>query len=135
MRGMNVQDQLPVFKEQLQATDDEWRTLSPKLEKVLNARQAMNTGAGMNWRSSNNAKPTFEPSSTKPDTEPGRAMQDVRDAVAREDASKDELAAKIAALRKARQAARAKYEAAQKELTDALTPRQQAILMTLGLIE
>jgi hypothetical protein len=77
----------------------------------------------------------FQASTARVDTAPGRAMQDVRDAVADEKASKEQLTAKIAAVRKARQKARADYEAAQRELADAVTPRQLAVLMTLGVVE
>jgi hypothetical protein len=41
----------------------------------------------------------------------------------------------MAAVRDARKTARADYDAAQKELIDAVTARQQAILMTLGVVE
>jgi hypothetical protein len=41
----------------------------------------------------------------------------------------------MAVVRDAKKIARADYEAAQKELIYATTPRQQAILMTLGVVE
>jgi hypothetical protein len=41
----------------------------------------------------------------------------------------------MTAVRDARKAARTEFETAQKELIEAITPRQQAILMTLGVVE
>jgi hypothetical protein len=131
----HAQDQLAALKGYLELGEDEWKVLSPKIEKVFLAKQKTNTGAGMNWTSSNNAKPAFQPSNAKPDTAAGKAMRDVRDAVADQAASDQELVKRMAAVREARQKARAEYEAAQKDLIAAISPRQQAVLMTLGVVE
>jgi hypothetical protein len=62
-------------------------------------------------------------------------MQELRDVAAQPDAPKDALAGRVAAMRKVRQKARADYDAAQQALLGALTPRQEAILMTLGVLD
>jgi hypothetical protein len=128
-------DQLIAIKDHLEMSDEDWKALSPKVDRVLVAKMNMSTGAGMNWTSSNNAKPAFSASAAKTDTAAGKAMQEVRDAVADKAAADEDLTRKMAEVRKARQKARAEYEAAQKALTDAITPRQQAVLMTLGVVE
>jgi hypothetical protein len=133
--GKSPGDQLAAIRSMMDVSDDEWKAMAPKIEKVIHAKRETATGAGMNWTSSNNAKPVFQASTTRVDTAPGRAMQDVRDAAVDEKATKEELTAKIAAVRKARQKARADYEAAQQSLADAVTPRQLAVLMTLGIVE
>jgi hypothetical protein len=133
--GKSPGDQLAAIRSLMDVPDDEWKAMAPKIEKVIQAKREMNTGAGMNWTASNNAKPVFQASTARVDTAPGRAMQDVRDAVADEKASKEELTAKMTSVRKARQKARADYEAAQQALADAVTPRQLAMLMTLGIVE
>jgi hypothetical protein len=133
--GPNLQRQVAMIQRLLNADDDAWQKLSPKVEKVLVAKQAMSTGAGMNWTSHNNQPPVVQPSTAKPDTAPGKALQAVRDAVTDEKASDDVLAKSMAVVRDAKKIARAEYDAAQKELIDATTPRQQAILMTLGVVE
>lgn len=133
--GKSPGDQLAAIRSMMDVSDDEWKAMAPKIEKVIQAKRETATGAGMNWTSSNNAKPVFQASTTRVDTAPGRAMQDVRDAVADEKASKEDIAAKIAAVRKARQKARADYEAAQQALAEAITPRQLGVLMTLGIVE
>ena len=108
---------------------------SVKLEKVLAAKNNLNTGAGMNWTTSSDRKPEFKPSASKPDTGPGRALQSVRDGVADEALSDEALAKRMTAVREARKQARADYDAAQAELIAAITPRQQALLMILGVVE
>lgn len=135
--GPRRAEQLLAIRHLLGADDDDagWKTLSPMVAKVLLAKQNTSSGAGMNWTVSNDAGPVFLPSSAKPDTGPGRAMQDVRAAVADPQASNEQLARTIAAARDARQRARAEYEAAQTDLIAALTARQQAILLTIGLLD
>ena len=133
--GPNQKMQLEVLKLMLNVGDDEWKPLSPRIEKVIAARQNTITGAGMNWTTASNAKPEFRASAAKPDTAPGKAMQAVRDGVGDEGTSREELTKRMAAVRDARKKARADYEAAQNELIDTATPRQQAILMTLGIVE
>jgi len=129
------QEMLDALKEKLEMSDDDFKALSPKIEKALDAKQKMSTGAGMNWSSMNGGKLVYKVSEAKVDSEPGKAMQDVREAVADKEMSNEEVAKKIAAVREAREKTKADFEAAQKELSDALTPRQQAVLMTLGVIE
>jgi hypothetical protein len=127
--------QLLVIKELLKVGDDDWKLIGPKVEKVIAAKQNMSTGAGMNWTTRHDAAPVFQASNAKPDTAPGRAMQAVRDAAADDDAPDEKLAKAMAGVRDARKQARVDHEAAQKQLIDAVTARQQAILMTLGVVE
>ena len=133
--GKHTQDQLAALRSVVEVTDAEWQTLSPKIEKVLVAKQNMNSGAGMTFTSSTSAKPVFKAANGKPATSAGKAMQAVRDGLADAATSPEELTKRIAAAREARQTARAEYEAAMLELVDALSPRQQAILMTFGVLE
>ncbi|MBA3272810.1 MAG: hypothetical protein H0T11_02920, partial [Chthoniobacterales bacterium] len=107
MSAQHRQKQLDAIKDKLQATDDEWGTLSPAIEAVLDTKQNMSTGAGMSWSSSNNGKPAFQTMVSKTDTGPGNAMQEVRDAVDNRDASDEVLVEKMSAVREARQKARA----------------------------
>jgi hypothetical protein len=127
--------QMEVLQIMMKLDDEAWKSVSPKLEKVLGAKNNLNTGAGMNWTTSSDRKPEFKPSATKPDTAPGRALQTVRDGVADETVSEEELTKRMAAVRETRKQARADYDAAQNELIAAITPRQQALLMTLGVVE
>jgi len=133
--GPNRKMQMEVLQIMLKLDDEAWKNVSPKLEKVLAAKNDVNTGAGMNWTTSSERKPEFKPSATKPDTAPGRALQAVREGVADETVSEEELAKRMTAVRETRKQARADYDAAQAELIAAITPRQQAFLMILGMVE
>ena len=133
--GPNRKMQMEVLQIMLKLDDEAWKNVSPKLEKVLAAKNNMNTGAGMNWTTSSERKPEFKPSATRPNTAPGRALQAVREGVADETVSEEELAKRMTAVRETRKQARADYDAAQAELIAAITPRQQAFLMILGMVE
>ena len=50
-------------------------------------------------------------------------------------AAHDALAAKLRTWREAREKARADLAAAQKQLIEVLTPRQEAMLMNMGLVQ
>jgi hypothetical protein len=62
-------------------------------------------------------------------------MEDVRAAADDKDMSADEVARRLAVLKEEREKALSEYEAAQKDLSDALTPHQQAILATMAVLE
>jgi len=128
------QAMLDAMKDQLSATDKEWETLLPRIQKVMDARRATQTGAGISWRSSNGGAPIITAGSAI-DTPPGKAMQEVRTALDDKDTSNDDILKKLAAMREAREKARADLAAAQKELKEACTPRQEAILVTLGQLD
>ena len=62
-------------------------------------------------------------------------MADLQTVLADAKVSPEQLKEKVAAVRNARQKARAKFEAAQKELLELLGPDQEAVLVSLGYIE
>ena len=64
-----------------------------------------------------------------------QAMAALQAAAADPKTSPDELKKKVAAVRIARQKARAKLEAAKKELLELLAPDQEAVLVGLGYLD
>jgi hypothetical protein len=131
----NRPQMLAAIKDQLDISDDDWDKLSPKIEKVLDAKRNLATGAGMSWSSQNGAPPVYKISDATPSTPAGKAMQDLRAALQDKDTPPDQITQKLAALKEAIDQARTDLAAAQKELNEALTPRQQAVLATLGVTE
>jgi hypothetical protein len=92
-----------------------------------------NSGSGLSASGSNGSSGSGAGIATV-DTPAGRAMQAIRAAldVTSGDA---EILAKVAAMRAAREEARVELAAARKELHDACTPRQEAVLVTFGVLE
>src|SRR5687767_4322000 len=132
----------------LAADDEQWKSLWPKIEKVLEAQRNARTGAGMSFSSPAmvkgnppaNAMPPQRPpiggaGAGVVDTPAGRAMQQIRAALENQQTSDEELLKQVTAMRAARDIARAELAAAQKDLHDACSPRQEAVLVTLGVLE
>lgn len=119
------------MKEQLGATDDEWKVLLPKLEKVMEAQRNARGGAfggmmgGRGGRGGDQA----------PTTTLGKAAQELRATLENKDAKADDIAAKLKAYRTARDEAQAELAKAQKDLKEVLTLRQEAQLTLSGTLE
>jgi hypothetical protein len=62
-------------------------------------------------------------------------MADLQTVLADAKVSPEQIKEKVAAVRIARQKARAKFEAAQKDLLELLSPDQEAVLVSVGYIE
>jgi peptidoglycan hydrolase CwlO-like protein len=143
-RRRNFQEQFEArLKEQLGTTDDEWKVLSPKIEKVMTARRNSggfggfglggggrggpggggNRGGGGGAADDANASPVQ------------KASRELRTALENKDTPAEEITKKLTALREAREKARAELAAAQKDLKEVLTPRQEAVLVTFGMLE
>jgi Spy/CpxP family protein refolding chaperone len=121
------QMRLDRIKEQLSPTDDEWKVLQPKIEKVMDAETAGRNFGGRRRGGDNADAP--------PPTPTAKAQQELRDLLKNKDASADEIKAKLTALREARAKTKADLEAARKDLKEVLTQRQEAVLVTNGMLE
>jgi hypothetical protein len=127
------------IKEQMGATDEEWSAISPKLEAVMNAqRDTRNRGGfgGGRTRGGNNADPNAQPQPQPgSDSAVAKAQADLRAVLDNKDAKPEEIKAKLTALRDAREKAKSSLAAAQKDLKDLLTQRQEAILVNMGFLD
>jgi hypothetical protein len=65
----------------------------------------------------------------------GKAQADLRAALDDKSTSPEEINKRLAALREAREKARADRTAAQKELKEVLSARQEAVLVSMGMLE
>jgi Spy/CpxP family protein refolding chaperone len=95
------------------ATDEEWKVIGPKLQKVTAARRAASGEAG-------------------PGTAVAQAQAELKAVLDDPKHAKADVEEKIAAVRKAREQARADLADAQRDLIRLLTPAQQAMMVGLG---
>lgn len=119
------------IKERFGSTDEEWKAIEPLVTKVNEARMASMAGGmrgfmGRN-RGGQGGGPRFGPEPSAEETALSDAIEN--------NASKDDLKAKMAAFRKAKAEKEAELKAAQENLKKVLTTKQEAIALEMGLVQ
>jgi|SRR5437867_2423470 len=137
------------YKERLEVkSDDEWKVISERINKVLDARREIGFGGGMGGfafgrgpRSGDGNNPPAggndqggRRGARGPGGEPSPEAEALQKAIESK-ASPDELKAKLAKLREARKEKEAKLEQAQEELRKVLSVRQEASAVLSGLLK
>jgi Spy/CpxP family protein refolding chaperone len=117
-------------KKKLDATDEEWKVIGPKLQNVITARQALTTDA-----SGANASPMGRGPGGPGVSVLGQAQADLRSVLEDPKHTKAEVEEMVAAVRKARRKMRDELDKAQKDLSLLLTAKQEAVLVSLGYLE
>jgi len=118
------------MKEQLgNPTDEEWKVIQPKLEKVSTLSRESRGGMMFGGRDRGSRD------SSQPKSDVQKAQSELKDTLDKKDASVEDINAKLAALRSAREKARTDLKAAQKDLSEVLTARQVAALVMMGMLE
>ncbi len=126
------------IKEVMGITDEEWKVLQPRLEKVQTlSRQARGRGGmrgmfGRRGRSGGRPEATGD---TRERSKVEKAVEQLRTTLENEDAKPKEIKSMLTALRKAREKAKQELAKAQKELSELLTVRQEAQLVLMGMLD
>jgi len=141
------------MKEQLGATDEEWKVLGPRLTKVMNLnRQAGGGGMGrglMGRRGGRAGGPQGGPQGGPPNGPQGgrrgafggepTAVDTAADALqttlGNTEATAEDIKAKLTAYRAAREKAKQELAKAQQDLRQVLTLRQEAQLVLMGMLD
>ncbi|MEI7836309.1 MAG: hypothetical protein WCK05_07835 [Planctomycetota bacterium] len=122
------------MKETLGVTDEEWKVVEPKLTKV--ARLTFESRFGGAMAMFGRGGRGGDTATTRPaPSEVGKAGAELAKVLADKEAKGEQIKTALQALRDARAKAKAELEQAQKELSEVLTVRQEAILVTAGLLE
>ena len=128
------QAQLKRLKDLLGSTEEEWKVLEPRLEKVQDllrdsgARSALGSGRGRRGGFGGAL-----PSDTPP-TPVQQAAKELQESLASKETSPDDLKSKLAALREARVKSQAELKRAQEQVRELLTARQEAVLVMTGML-
>lgn len=117
------------IKEQMGANEEEWKVISPKLSKVMDVQRDTRGGFGFGRTRGGGS------TDNQPQSPVRQASDDLRKALENKDTPAEDISKKLSALREAREKARADLQAAQKELKELLTQRQEAILVSMGMLE
>ena len=122
------QRMLERIKELLQPSDQEWPVLKPRIEKVMTlSRQTGGTRMMMGNRGGERS--TAQMSAAE------KAVGELQTVLGNKNAKFGEISAKLTALRAAKKKARKDLTDAQTALGELLTPRQEAQLILMGLLE
>jgi hypothetical protein len=134
------------MKEALGATDAEWQVLQPKVEKVQTLQLAAATrGIGGMFGGGGRGGPggasgggggvTRSDGGSDASNPVQQKTRDLQASLDNKEAKPEELKAKLAALREAKQKAKADLTKAQEELRELLTLRQEAVLVMMNTLE
>ncbi len=143
------------MKQDLGVNDDEWKVLQPRIEKVqtlsmqsrgggmrgMFGRRGGRPGEGPGGDRPKGDRPegdrpkTDRPRDDRPQSEVETKSNALRDVLENKEAKPEEIKAALTALREARAKARQELETAQKELREVVTVRQEAVFVTMGLLD
>ena len=150
-------DRTEMMKTMLNIDDAKWKTVKPKLQKVMDLSRQLQSrggfsgrGMGMGGMGMGGGERPTRPGGTaggERPTRPGgtaaaqpqsaveKASAELRQAISGRSTDDKTIATKLAALRKAKADVRVQLAAAQKDLKGDLSPRQEAQLVMMGTIE
>ena len=119
-------------------TPEEWKVLEPKVEKVLTLSgqtRGMRGMASMFGRRTRGGQRPGGAEPTRELTDVEKLTQALQTVLANKEAKLEEIKEKLTALRQAREKAEQELVNAQKALREALTLRQEAQLVLMGLLD
>ena len=116
------------IKRQLGVTDAEWTVLLPKIQRVMIASGDTDNSNPMRGMIAGLMRGQL----VKSDVVKGK--QELKAAITNPTTTPAEIQSKLGAVREAKQKAKDELTAAQKELIELLTVRQEAVLIILGLL-
>ena len=120
------------LKTSLKVTDEEWNVLKPLVEKVQTAQREAGAGRGFGG----GRGPGGGGDNNTPDTRPGVAESTaLRTALESDSTSADDIKAKLAAVREVRKKGTASLAVAREDLKKVVTVRQEAVLVSMGILE
>jgi ribosomal protein L9 len=125
------------LKERLGAKDDEWQAISPRLEKVMTLSFQSRAGGAMRMfgRNRGGDQGGGNRFGGQSDSAVSRAQQDLNATLDNPNASADEIANRLKALRDAHEQAKQELVKAQQDLKEILTQRQEAVLVMMGMLD
>lgn len=129
------QRMLQHVKESLGSSDDEWKILQPKFEKMQQLRMQSMTGPMGGRGPGGLGGPGGQAGPDQASNPIAVAMHDLQQTLSNKDATPEQIKAKVQAVRDAKTKAREELVAAQKELLEVLAPREEAVLISMGLLD
>ncbi|GEM_PF-910016 len=129
----------PRLKELLGSTDEEWAVIGPKVLKVVSLVSSQSSGfqlRSLMGRSNAQGNTQVRGGDTRASANTGdKTLEELQTLLASEDTTSTQIKNKVSEVRKARETAKQDLAKAQKDLRELLTLKQEATLISLGLLE
>lgn len=122
------------MKEMLGSSDDEWKVIEPRLDKVMQL-QRETRGGGMSFMFGRSRDRGSSSSSSRSESAVAKAQADLRSALEDKSISADEIAKRLANYRQAKEQAKQDLAKAQADLKELLSQRQEAQLVMMGMLD
>ena len=123
------------IKERLEAGDEEWKVLQPKLEKVMTLSREAGSGGGLRMlfggRGGRRGGATAN-AATQPESAVAKAVRELQQTLENKEATPEQIKAKLTALRTAREKVKQELAKARAALQELVTQRQEAVLVLMG---
>ena len=136
------------MREQLGATEQEWKVLGPRVMKVQELSRQVGAGGrggmmfgGRGGRGTGGPGGPGGPDGTRPGaparelTAVEKAQEQLRTVLENESAAPDQIKGALTTLRKARETAKQQLATAQQDLRKIITVRQEAVLVMMGSLD
>ncbi len=123
------------LKDSLGATDDEWKVLEPKIQKVQESSAAVSSGQTALLFGGRGMSFPMGGDPTAPKSDVQKTAEDLKKLLDDKDSSPADIKAALAAYRDTRIKAKAALDKAREELRAVLTVRQEAVLVARGTLE
>ncbi len=128
------QQMMDNIKESIVATDEEWKVIQPLLEKVMTMTRELRSQGRMGFRGGRGG-PGADAAAQQPTSEIGKLIQALKTTLDNSKSTPEEIKASLSAVREAKKKSEQDLAKAREELVKALTPRQEARLVQLGIID
>lgn len=129
-----------MMKERLSVGEDEWKVIQPRIQNIMQAQMqsrggmmAMFGGRGRGGPGGGGGQ--GGPGGDMPQSEVVKAAQELSTVLETKDSKPEDVKAKLTALRQARDKARQEITKAQGELREIVTPRQEAVLVMMNVLD
>ena len=129
------------IKTSLKVSDEEWAVIQPLIEKVTDKQRDASTGRGFGGPGgttrggTTTGGTTGGTASTRPERAGTQEREALRLALDSDGSSVEDIKAKLGAVRSVHQKATAELASAREDLKKVVTVRQEAVLVSMGILE
>ncbi len=125
------------LRETLGASEEEWKALQPRIEKVQTSSRQLRGGTmrGRRGRGGRGRRPAPEGTEARPQSDLRKKAQALRKVLENKESKAADIKPSLKALREAREKARTNLEKARKDLREIVTIRQEAHLVLMGILD